>query len=919
MERTGSASWLLPPPEMNLPTRFGRKGNRIDEEKVHKDHLRLPVEEPPTVAAQALASEEDSGQHEVEENIREGPSRIPDTHEICLDLCPESHKSLTALSMDPKGSRMVTGGTDGVVRFWDLNGINAMDPKPFREFTPQEGYPINCVRFSNSGGQVLVLPADARCRIHDRNGTSTPVQQTIKGDQYIRDLQHTKGHTATITDGHWHPMDPSKWITSSLDCTIRIWDINTPGTGMDMWIPCIHTLKCVDKRGICGGRGGVENQLFVNSCAYKPYDGGFIVAGCSDGSLQLFNERKRQVDSFVTGESCESLQYGEADMIARTAHTDVVTSVKVLEDGQRMLSRSLDGTMKMWDCRKLRASTPVRTWENLPCTDEHTDITISPDESMALTGTSDGRVVAFDMHSESGEPLKEYTFRTQSAVRTLWHPILQQIIVACSDGNAYFLYDRYQSIHGALLFAQHSAPKKKELEEQYMPQKVYNYDEMVQRGGQFRETRSGKLRRVRDADKRRDKNRRERMGIPDPDEQHKIKPAAPPPESTSEPAMFANKLGIEKEKYIDEDPQKALLAVDTKKGDSFVSQAYARTQPQNILDYSDVKSAGDRLLSKKRYCPKCGVKMCTCGYLTALEKEEARKKRLTAIVLLCIIDRTFKSPLKADLPLLAYLGAATGGSTVAFLVGLELSTPLIASMLQPTVLVFAYILGMLRGSEHYSKRRVLGVVMCVSAAIGAVISGEHIDDAHPIDWPVLMGGLLILLQCVFTSSIIVLQRFSYLIGSITTLLLLFSWRTGCTVFDAKCADITLGLTYSGSYSSEGTGLLVYAVIFATCFVYCAMNWCNRQTSPSVVASFMTLQPVTTAIVQYWLLGEAPSLMQVLFFPFIVLGVTFVSSSGHQARTLNAVVEKDHELQRIESLEQGNSEGITNGRRGNALE
>ncbi|KAF4729046.1 WD repeat-containing protein 70, partial [Perkinsus olseni] len=61
---------------------------------------------------------------------------------------------------------------------------------------------------------------------------------------------------------------------------------------------------------------------------FKPYDGGFIVAGCSDGSLQLFNERKR---------------YGKADMIARTAHTDVVTSVNVLEDGQRMLSRSLDG------------------------------------------------------------------------------------------------------------------------------------------------------------------------------------------------------------------------------------------------------------------------------------------------------------------------------------------------------------------------------------------------------------------------------------------------------------------------------------------------------------------------------------------------------------------------------------------------
>mmetsp|Transcript_8811 Transcript_8811/g.7503 ORF Transcript_8811/g.7503 Transcript_8811/m.7503 type:complete len:82 (+) Transcript_8811:140-385(+) len=79
---------------MNLPTQFGKKGNRIDEEKVHKEHLRLPVEEPPTVAAQALASE---GSDKEEEDKREEPSRIPDTHEICLDLCPESHKSLTAL------------------------------------------------------------------------------------------------------------------------------------------------------------------------------------------------------------------------------------------------------------------------------------------------------------------------------------------------------------------------------------------------------------------------------------------------------------------------------------------------------------------------------------------------------------------------------------------------------------------------------------------------------------------------------------------------------------------------------------------------------------------------------------------------------------------------------------------------------
>ncbi|KAF4750473.1 WD repeat-containing protein 70, partial [Perkinsus olseni] len=85
----GGGSWLLPPPEMHLPTQFGKKGNRVDEEAVHKEHIRVPVEEPPTVAAQALASGESD---EDDDDRREAPSRIPDTHEICLDLCPESHK-----------------------------------------------------------------------------------------------------------------------------------------------------------------------------------------------------------------------------------------------------------------------------------------------------------------------------------------------------------------------------------------------------------------------------------------------------------------------------------------------------------------------------------------------------------------------------------------------------------------------------------------------------------------------------------------------------------------------------------------------------------------------------------------------------------------------------------------------------------
>ncbi len=50
---------------------------------------------------------------------------------------------------------------------------------------------------------------------------------------YIQDMSNTKGHVASILDGKWHPIEKKNFMTSSLDGSIRIWDIESKLTGVD--------------------------------------------------------------------------------------------------------------------------------------------------------------------------------------------------------------------------------------------------------------------------------------------------------------------------------------------------------------------------------------------------------------------------------------------------------------------------------------------------------------------------------------------------------------------------------------------------------------------------------------------------------------------------------------------------------------
>jgi WD repeat-containing protein 70 len=125
---------------------------------------------------------------------------------------------------------MATGGYDETVRLWDFQGMNRTMTS-FKEFVPHEGYPVLCLSYSLTGNQFLCITGSWHAKVCNRDGKQ--LKETIRGDMYIRDTFNTKGHVSSLTDGTWHPILKNKFLTSSIDGTIRLWDIESKLVGVD--------------------------------------------------------------------------------------------------------------------------------------------------------------------------------------------------------------------------------------------------------------------------------------------------------------------------------------------------------------------------------------------------------------------------------------------------------------------------------------------------------------------------------------------------------------------------------------------------------------------------------------------------------------------------------------------------------------
>ena len=524
-----------------------------------------------------------------EKKINEKDENIPMSHVIRFRHSKKTE--INSLDIDHKNNRLVTGGTDGIVKIWDFNSLTRR-PKPNHsvDCSEEKDFPVVSVSWSPSGGFFLVCTENSQAKIISREGVEEI--SCLKGDNYLVDIRNTKGHTYGIRDGKWHPLEKNLFLTSSVDATLRLWDIYSKQFGIDSDIAHKNIFKVKTLK---------NKKIPVNCCNFNR-DGKIIIGGVNDGSIQLFTVKSYLPQIYIPNaheNNCE------------------ISSIVFMENNRNFYSRATDNTMKLWDIRKYNK--PVKVWDNLPCNNYKTEICISPEEDYVLTGTSAikrknmkegdieyGKVKVFS--TTTNELINSYDIAENSSVISLkWKSKVNQIFVGTSDGYVNIYFSPPPISKGGIINSIFKKPK-----EYKEKQDIFNAPKPIITPLQlplFEEKEFSRQTYL------------EKIGaIKEPEEQEIIGAKNFAPFSDSKPAkhntitqhIFKN---LNKAIYEEGDPQEQLSKFGKDKGEGFwIEKAYKKTQPKEILDVNPNIEDEVKFYEKtKRHkCPNCGLKFCTC-------------------------------------------------------------------------------------------------------------------------------------------------------------------------------------------------------------------------------------------------------------------------------------------------------------------
>ncbi|XP_050324025.1 gastrulation defective protein 1 homolog [Bactrocera neohumeralis] len=505
------------------------------------DGDKQTVLKPKRTDADSDDDDDDDDEEDDDDNLER---KIPNTHEVQMQ---HGSRAVLALAGDPAGARLVSGSIDYDMCFWDFAGMDA-GMRSFRTIQPCENYPIRALHYSVTGDMILVVSGNSQAKILDRDGFEK--MECVKGDQYISDMARTKGHTAQLTSGCWHPYTREEFLTAALDGTLRIW----------------HGLKSKEQKTVIKTRalGGLRTN--ASACTFNR-DATLIAAACVDGSVQMWDTRKM----FVNTTHC-----------LRGAHQkgSEITSVQFSYLGTQLATRSNDETMKLWDLRKFKE--PLHTWTGLFSRYDTTDCCFSPDDKMLVTGESlpkgSKEAQLHFYNTQTFEEVKRIAVTDSHVIKAMWHPKLNQIFVGCGNGVIKCYYDELLSSRGAKLCVVKTHRKKKHTEMIGVSQIITPHALPM-----FRQEKSKSSRK---------KMEKERL---DPVKSHR--PDLPitsgqggrvASSGGTLSSYVIRNLGLSKRVDDDQDPREAILkyAKEAEENPYWIAPAYKKTQPKPIFTES---------------------------------------------------------------------------------------------------------------------------------------------------------------------------------------------------------------------------------------------------------------------------------------------------------------------------------------------
>jgi drug/metabolite transporter (DMT)-like permease len=264
-------------------------------------------------------------------------------------------------------------------------------------------------------------------------------------------------------------------------------------------------------------------------------------------------------------------------------------------------------------------------------------------------------------------------------------------------------------------------------------------------------------------------------------------------------------------------------------------------------------------------------------YMSPLAVAAIRVALATPLLLLLAwrVDR--RLPEKRDLPALAGLGLlGVTANQLLFVYGLQHTKATNAAILQLTIPIFTVAIAAAARIERFDLRKGVGVGLSVLGALALL---------DPLRFAVgdgaTLGNVLITLNCLCYSVYLVWQRpLLERLPPLTLVAWAFVFGGAATILAG--ARTALSVDAAAMPTMVWVGL-AYAVLIQTAVNYAVNAWAMRRSTPSLISSYTTLQPVTAAAVAAAALGERVGWREGLGFALIVAGLALVSRAATAPR------------------------------------
>ncbi|KEF60942.1 uncharacterized protein A1O9_02506 [Exophiala aquamarina CBS 119918] len=562
-----------------LPTSFGGSGGPFDpEEQIETARRVVPGAGKLSKPAKSTSSRNNSSSDDDSED--DGDSEDEDDHPVSHEIVFKTHnRPITTITVDPAGSRMITGSMDCTIKLHDfatmtpntLRAFKSVDPSATKPATSSETHPVHVAKFNpNSPSQVLVVLATPQARILSRDG-ETQVE-FVKGDMYLRDMNMTKGHISEITNGTWHPTNYDLCVTAGTDSTLRIWDVNMRIKQKDV---IVHKSKLA-------GSAGRSRMTAVTWGSQVEGGSSLLVAAALDGSILMWG-----------GEGPYTRPSGEIN----NAHTPNTwtSGIDISSDGRLVVTRGGDDTVKLWDTRKFKQ--PVNTTTHTSTSSQYptSNIQFAPNSSSIITGSESGDLYILNPATLKPELVTPIT-PGSALITVLWHDKLNQILTGGANAETHVLFNPKSSTKKGALMVMSKQPKRRHVDDDPslttdMSQGVSG--DAIMNPGTSSEAISGRSTFS---------SRHPTIGLTasgksrDPRRPHV---PATTPFSKNQPDQKHIKERIPLSSMREEDPREALLKyADKATNDPLFTNAWKTTQPKTI--YADLSDDEDESVKPKK-------------------------------------------------------------------------------------------------------------------------------------------------------------------------------------------------------------------------------------------------------------------------------------------------------------------------------